>query len=113
MPYSCSRRTFKVFPRWSSCARLGAATIALADRYQYPCPADLGVLRNPVSSKCGQQCGINSCQSDFLLLTSLDTASIGGCSPSSPLRGVGRPKHTHKKIEDKWALCDLVAELQL
>jgi len=67
MPYSCSRRTLEVFPRWSCCARLWAATIALADRYQYPCPAELGVLRNPVSSKCGQQCGINSCQSDLLL----------------------------------------------
>ena len=86
--------------------------LALADRYQLPCPAELGVLESPCKLQCGQQCGINICQTRLLLLTSLDQARIGGCSPSSPSRGVGSPNHKKKEKKDILYYNTIVSEMR-
>ena len=62
-----------------------------------PLPSWIRVFELPCKLQCGQQFGINPFQPQLLPLTSLDQARIGSCSPSSPSRGAGRPKH--KKIQ--------------
>ena len=67
-----------------------------------PLPSWIGSIRDmPCKLQYGQQFGINPFQPQLLPLTSLDKARIGGCSPSSPLRGSGVPHKTLSLIFDR------------